>query len=212
MLLARVVFITAFIGVLLLLDSALLASAAIFLGGHALVVLLVIGVMLKRTGRSWAGIGFVRPRRSLAHLLWQIPAGMLVALTVQLLFAATLDLEPQDNTTLLNGLPALDPVWIAVLFISIAVLVPLWEEAVCRGVIFEGLARRSTTLGVILSAILFALMHGGVAPMTPFLLVMGVVFALLTRFYRSVWGSVILHAVNNTIVMVGAITLVTTGT
>lgn len=206
MLVTSIVLVLLLIGALLILDGGLLGIGAVVLAVHGLATLITIGVVLKRTGWSWSSIGFRRPERSLAHMMWQLPAGLAAAIAVQLIFAAVLDLEPQDNEEILGNIPAITPLWVVLLLTGVAVLAPLWEEAVFRGVILDGLSRRSVSLGVLASAALFALLHAGIHSGTPFLFTMGVVLALLTRFYRSVWGSVILHMVNNAVVIAAVIT------
>ena len=77
-----------------------------------------------------------------------------------------------------------------------AVLTPIGEEFLFRGVVFNLLKRYGVWLGVILSAAVFALSHG-VNLATPVAFVVGVSAALLMQKTKSVWPGVVVHAVNN---------------
>ncbi|QQE74528.1 CPBP family intramembrane metalloprotease [Brevibacillus composti] len=76
-------------------------------------------------------------------------------------------------------------------------LVPLAEELLFRGVVQTYLVRRAgAVLGIFLSSLWFALMHVDVALFAP-LFVMGVFLGYLRHHFQSIWGAVILHALNN---------------
>jgi len=87
-----------------------------------------------------------------------------------------------------------------------ALLVPLGEEVLFRGVLFAGLRRYGLTVAVVLSAVLFGAAHGlNVVGITA--AVLGVLNALLYDRTRSIWPAVVAHAINNTIVFVSAAVL-----
>ncbi|RFA13085.1 hypothetical protein B7R22_14310 [Subtercola boreus] len=77
-----------------------------------------------------------------------------------------------------------------------AVLTPIGEEFLFRGVVFNLLKRYGAWLAVILSAAIFAFSHG-INLATPVAFVVGVSAALLMKKTKSVWPGVIVHAVNN---------------
>lgn len=92
---------------------------------------------------------------------------------------------------------------LAVSFIFIAMLTPLAEEFIFRGIVTNGLARFGPWVAVLGSAIPFALIHG--APQIASTFILGVANALLMRHTKSVWPAVLLHgAYNATAVIAGA--------
>lgn len=85
------------------------------------------------------------------------------------------------------------------LFLIGALVVPLAEELLFRGVIFGGLRRYGLVPAVAVSAVLFGIGHGpnvvGIAAIG-----LGVINALLYHYSRSIWPAVIAHVVNNAVV------------
>jgi membrane protease YdiL (CAAX protease family) len=77
-----------------------------------------------------------------------------------------------------------------------ALLTPLGEELLFRGVLVNALGRYGAWVAVLVSSAVFALAHG-----VNYLLVVsftvGVIAALLLRRTGSIWPGVALHAVNN---------------
>ncbi|MBU2664550.1 CPBP family intramembrane metalloprotease [Actinoplanes bogorensis] len=78
----------------------------------------------------------------------------------------------------------------------LAVLTPIGEEFLFRGVVTTALLRYGALVGVIGSAVIFALMHGlnGVFVTA---LVVGLIAAELRRRSGSVWPGVVVHVTNN---------------
>lgn len=88
------------------------------------------------------------------------------------------------------------PVALVLSLLFLAVLTPLGEELVFRGVLTTGLLRYGVLVGVVGSSLVFALSHGlNSAFLTA--LVNGLIGAELVRRSGSVWPGVVSHAVNN---------------
>lgn len=85
--------------------------------------------------------------------------------------------------------------FVAVLALG-AVLTPIGEEFLFRGVLTNALARYGPWVAVLGSSAIFALAHG-INYILPVAFVVGVVAALLLRRTGSIWPGVIVHAVNN---------------
>ena len=92
--------------------------------------------------------------------------------------------------------------------LAIAILAPLGEEWLFRGLFFrslrDGLARwmplrRSSAIGIALSSLLFAIMHIGDGQITqwPALFVMGVLLALTYEWTGSLLAPMLVHTLNN---------------
>lgn len=77
-----------------------------------------------------------------------------------------------------------------------AVLVPIGEELLFRGVIYGGLRRYGVTVATIASAAVFGLAHG-ISIVLVGAVILGVVAALLYERTRSIWPAVAVHGVNN---------------
>jgi len=77
-----------------------------------------------------------------------------------------------------------------------AVLTPIGEEFLFRGVLATALGRYGPWVAVLGSAAVFAVAHG-INYILPVAFIVGVVAALLLRRTGSVWPGVIVHAINN---------------
>jgi hypothetical protein len=179
-----------------------------FLVGTTAVIYLALYLHLFRRNRlTLEQVGFRRPTRRMFHLIWQIPASILAALTLQILFLAALAPLGVDTAGAgaangpLADLPGLSPTLVVVAFLVIAVLTPIWEEVLFRGAFLSGFSRRFRPwVAVVLSAALFAVLHLALINFAG-LFTLGIALALLHRFHRNLWAPILLHAVNNAFVM-----------
>ncbi len=90
--------------------------------------------------------------------------------------------------------------WVAILVF--AVLSPVCEEALFRGIALRGLASRmGPVISVLALSLLFASLHGAIAQkvLTFFL---GIYFGAVVWLTRSLWAGILAHAVNNAAVLV----------
>ncbi len=143
-------------------------------------------VGLKSVPFSWLVIAFVIT--SIA-----IPITGLITLIVMLALGMPLEnpqlefLLPEDIT----GVQAFGMILLA------GILAPFGEEVFFRGVLYQYLRDKwGVITGVIVSSLLFGLIHLNLAVgITAFLL--GILLAVLFEYSRSLWTSVLIHAVNN---------------
>lgn len=99
-----------------------------------------------------------------------------------------------------------DPLLMLTIFLGTAVLTPVWEEAVFRGIIHGGARRRFGWVSAsLISAAAFAAAHG-MPMLLPYMITLGVALALLREFHTSLWAPVIMHATLNALVT-GAVAL-----
>ncbi|MBO8164839.1 MAG: CPBP family intramembrane metalloprotease [Brevibacillus sp.] len=168
-----------------------------------LFILLIAFFWFRGRGES---IGFRRP----SHL-----GRMLVMLTAMFLFIVValdalvtdpvadffqLSLESEREKGIENEILQaketnwLNGVWaIAV----IGVMVPIAEEIMFRGVIQTYLVKRwGTIAGIVLTSFWFALIHIDIALFVP-LFAIGVALGVIRHRYRSLWGPILLHSLNN---------------
>lgn len=100
------------------------------------------------------------------------------------------------------GFPT-DNVWWLLLSIVVQGMLPAFcEDLIFRGVILQGFRKNfSDKIAIIFSAAMFALMHGNIAQLIyPFLL--GLVLGWIVVRTGSLWLSMIIHFVNNAIVLI----------
>ncbi|HEV3473745.1 MAG TPA: CPBP family intramembrane glutamic endopeptidase, partial [Actinomycetota bacterium] len=84
-----------------------------------------------------------------------------------------------------------------------AVAAPVVEEFFFRGLLFNYLkARAGLWMSILGSSALFAVMHF-IPPLIPALLVFGAIQALVVHRLKSLYPAILLHAINNWILLVG---------
>lgn len=166
----------------------------------------VLWLVVKRSRTLTAvSLGFCRPSWRLLHLLWQIPVIMLVALVVNgvvivVFFAGGGSSDVESTVGNLQAMGGGAPALVGLLLLG-AVVTPLWEEVLFRGILFQALAQRMPWfLAALVGGGVFAAVH--IAPIAlAYVFVIGFAACLLFRFHRNLWASIILHIVNNSVVI-----------
>lgn len=95
------------------------------------------------------------------------------------------------------------PLYLALLFVQVAILPPFTEELMFRGVFFRALGARMTIpAAVVLTSTLFAILH----PQLPLgflgIFVLGIIFNLLALYRGSLVPGMVAHALNNGVIFV----------
>lgn len=88
------------------------------------------------------------------------------------------------------------PLTSVLLIVSSCVVPALVEEFLYRGVILRALMRFGTGFAIVMSALLFALMHGNLSQIV-FAFPLGLLFALLVVRTGNLWITIIVHFLNN---------------
>lgn len=86
------------------------------------------------------------------------------------------------------------------LFVTLAILAPLSEEIIFRGVIFNGLKEKSGKFAVLISGLFFMIMHLSINQCA-YQLIMGFVLGLLVLYTNSIISSFIVHFINNATIL-----------
>lgn len=82
-------------------------------------------------------------------------------------------------------------------FIGLGIIVPMFEELLYRGVIYNRMKVNLPPIGaVIVSALIFGTMHGNMVQII-YATVLGVVFAWLYDVYKSIWAPILAHMIMN---------------
>lgn len=123
---------------------------------------------------------------SLVCLLANIPANAVVNIQNRFGFSGT---TPE--------LPLTDDTWVLVLYgITIAVIAPIVEELLFRGMIMQSLRKYGNGFAVVASALMFGLYHGNFVQMV-FAFIAGLVMGLVVVRTGSLWTSILIHFINN---------------
>jgi len=105
-------------------------------------------------------------------------------------------------TSILQG--PLTTAQLILIFALVCVLVPIGEELFFRGFVFTTLRRWGVALASVLSALFFAAVHEQVVHFLPIFL-LGVILALLYQRTRSLLPSIVVHAANNVVAILGVL-------
>ncbi len=88
-----------------------------------------------------------------------------------------------------------------VTFIGAAVVAPLTEEFAMRGVVLGALRKYGDGFAILVSALLFGLMHGNFMQI-PFAFIVGLALGFAVIKTGSVWTGVIIHFINNALAVI----------
>lgn len=182
------------------MGEVLLTVAVYVLSG--VVALFFLAARLQQAGLTWADIG-LRSRRPFADILAGIGA-YAAALPIVLLAAIAAErlsryVHAPDNPIVPMFIESES--WLAklALFVLAAVAAPFFEELFFRGVLFNSLhAKWGVVAGVIVSAVLFGLVHPLPIGLLP-ILVLGAVFAVVFHERGSLLPCMVAHACNNAV-------------
>ncbi|WP_051571061.1 CPBP family intramembrane glutamic endopeptidase [Cryptosporangium arvum] len=162
--------------------------------GVAGLIAFAVAVRVRVRDRSVFGV-----RRTTGRWVLVGVAGGLVALVVSraITYAVLMLFGPAENVQQSYADAAGGGVLAATLsVVFLAVLTPIGEEFLFRGIVTTALLRYGAAIGVVGSAAVFAVMHGlNIVFITAF--VVGIVAAELRRRSGSIWPGVVVHVVNN---------------
>ena len=180
------------------------AACSIVLAAGLSLAVLWFG-LIKLCGWTIRDLGFRRPRHSLWHLLWWIPATIVLGGIGALLLGTVLGVTPDGGGSSKDT--ALEAHWSLALLVALAasVFVPLIEEIVFRRVFLDWLlTKMPTALAALIVIITFTLVH--VSPTTMVYVVFLSTSLVLARlWFESLWASMLIHAANNGMLTAAAI-------
>ncbi len=155
---------------------------------------------LHRRHLSWLVVGVRQPEKNwLQYALWigllVIPVSGFIASMIQMILGL-----PQINPQL----PFLAPEgfnWFGAigLFLFGGIIAPFGEELFFRGVLYQWLRDRfGMWPGILVSSLIFGLAHGDIA-VGGAAAVLGIVLAWVFEKSQSIWPSVLIHLINNSV-------------
>jgi membrane protease YdiL (CAAX protease family) len=185
---------------------------AVLIGATAAAMLALYLHLIRKYGLSFRDLGFRRLSPRMFHLLWQVPVAIITAACMQGLALAAFGQFGLDTSgagasnSALAEVAGMPTQYMLLAILLVAVLTPLWEEVLFRGALLSGFLRRfGPFVAIVLSAAVFASVHLAVLTF-PYLFALGIALAFLRRFHQNLWAPVVLHAVNNGIVALVALT------
>lgn len=91
---------------------------------------------------------------------------------------------------------------VCIAFVSAAVISPIYEEIFYRGFLYRWLRTRMGLIGaIILSSMIFTIVHIPTYNVMPVNFFSGIIFALAYERTNSIWPSVIIHGITNGIMV-----------
>ncbi|MDF7826078.1 type II CAAX endopeptidase family protein [Pontiellaceae bacterium B12227] len=168
------------------------------------ILMVLIGIMNKRNGGSWAsslGMEFSNLRKLLlapVAYLAVIPFIILASKGYHLLLEklSSSEVELQEVAQIVSG----NLSWVEILYILTAIFVaPVYEELMFRGVLFPYCVKRAGLVPATLAvSVLFALMHFHLPSFVP-LLMLSAALCLTYRRTGSLWTSIGVHMIFNAV-------------
>lgn len=155
-------------------------------------------------GKTWGHLGFTPlPLPQWRKLAWQVPLlwGAIIGaqvLFLLLFFSSSADSLPQEEST--SASLAISGPTIVLAFTALALLTPLLEEIVFRGLVQRTVQKYlSPFLAIVISAILFTLCHAFTLMIMPGIFILGLSAGYLYHAYQSIYAPISLHVFLNSI-------------
>lgn len=122
---------------------------------------------------------------------------MIILAIVTAIFGDFSDIASNSTSAIIST--SGNPLWLQILiYLYICLLGPILEELIFRGVLLEGLRKYGNAFGIIMSSVLFGLMHQNFMQCIP-AAVMGIVWAAMAVKSGSLIPSMIAHIINNSL-------------
>ena len=108
-----------------------------------------------------------------------------------------IEIKPQD---ILERFKELENSFeISIFVIGSAVVAPIYEELLFRGIIFPTLIQKTNfTIALVLSSLIFAVLHFHLSALLP-LFVLSIILSITYLYTSTIWASISLHALFNLI-------------
>ncbi len=188
---------------LILSGTGVSESVAFFLLGtevYAGVAVMAWVLVIKRREVTWAEAGF-RPVRPSA-IVWMVPLTLGVLIVNGLVAQITSEFfgrVPNAEDQLSVGPAPLSIVDLICLLIVVAVVAPVVEEFIFRGLLYRSSrARWGIPVASLISALTFSLLHF-IPLLIAVFFVFGLILTAVAQRYDSIYPAIALHALNNAV-------------
>lgn len=172
---------------------------------YGILLLAIYGYIVRRRGLGWTALGFRRPPLLALLLAPVVVFGQLMAAALMNLLVFSL-IGSFENPQVegITGGQSFSWLNFVLMLLLAGVVAPIVEEIFFRGLVYGWLRTRApVVVAVLLSAAIFAVAH--VVPiLIPALFVVGIILALAYELSGSLWLSILLHGLQNSL----AVTLI----
>ncbi len=172
----------------------------------------IAGIFMRFTGVYNKGLPFGKPYKSKNTALIIVGGlglcylGSLISSYIAVFFESA-GVEFYSRNEILEGVDTPDSVLALVLMIVHSALMPAFvEEFAFRGILLQPLRAWGDWFAIIVSAVLFGMMHANMTQM-PFAIIAGVALGFATVVTGSLWTSICIHFLNNLASVVYAVLL-----
>lgn len=179
--------------------TTLLYTALLYLVLYVIIVL-VIGSAGGLPSLGYRSFG----RRGLITFIVAVPSWYVLLIVVGTVGAALLNhghALPSNVTTLFGKAPLghLSAIDVILAFLVVSLIAPFVEETLFRGVLYQWLRGwAGSPFSIVLSALIFGALH--FTPLLlPVLFMMGCLLAIVFQITKSLYVSMLLHSLNNTV-------------
>ena len=134
------------------------------------------------------------------------PILMFCTIAINLISMAFQELSGVEFSSSMDDAPKLENGFeLFISFIAVAVIPPIIEELAIRGVVLQPLRRYGDKFAILISAMIFSLLHGNMEQI-PYTFTAGLLLGYVAVATGSLWPGIIIHFINNSIasVIVGA--------
>ena len=168
---------------------------------------IVVWCLMRRYDKTYFDIPFGKPRKN-SHVLLLILAGMgfcymgniITGYFTAIFQSFGIDFASTEAAAALTDTPD-TPMGFVLNLIYVAVLPAFFEEIAFRGVIMQPLRKYGDWFAIGISAVIFGLIHGNMTQM-PFAICAGIALGYVFIVTGSIWPSVIIHFLNNSLALV----------
>jgi membrane protease YdiL (CAAX protease family) len=165
---------------------------------YSLAVLATYVVIVRRSRGSWRDIGFRSPPLLILLLTPVLFIGQMMALIITNVVIVSLVGEFENpQVAALTDPSGFSWLNFGLVFFVGAILAPIVEELLFRGLLYQWLrGRAGVAAAVLLSAALFAVVHF-IPLLIPALFAVGIILALVFEWTKSLWITITLHFFQN---------------
>lgn len=135
-------------------------------------------------------------KAAISLTMFLAPVVLVSTIIVNLISAIFQDMAGITFESGLEDMTAEGPFSAVILVFTLAVIPAIVEEFCIRGVVLQPLRRYGDKFSIIMSAVIFSILHGNMVQI-PYTLVAGIYFGYLCVATGSLWPSIVLHFINN---------------
>ncbi|MBQ2063437.1 MAG: CPBP family intramembrane metalloprotease [Firmicutes bacterium] len=167
-------------------------NTTVYLVGFGLPCLIMAILLKYRQGQPLKETFSIRPLPILSILIC-----IVLGITLQTLSSLIAQISAQFFNNLTDAsITSMTVLPLPLLVFAMAILPALFEEMLCRGVLFDGYKEAPAWYQIVLPACFFGFLHMNFQQIS-YALPMGIILALVVYYTRSIFASIIIHFIVN---------------